>query len=104
MEENTLVMFISDNGGQELWFSKTQYDGKFMVELYDNDLNKVGTSKIDTHGEAHFSNLEMNNYYLNVLSIPEDSSEKPTLWALKKILIATDNTFFKIFAFVTVAD
>lgn len=29
MEENTLVMFISDNGGQELWFSKTQYDGKF---------------------------------------------------------------------------
>jgi len=79
--------------------SVTQYDGKFMVELYDGDLNKVGTSKIDSHGEAHFSNLEMNNYYLNVLSIPEDSSEKPILWALKKILIAKGNTFFKIFAF-----
>ena len=77
----------------------TQYDGKFMVELYDVDLNKVHTSKIDSHGEAYFSNLEMNNYYLNVLSIPKDASEKPTLWALKKILIAKDNTFFKIFAF-----
>ena len=77
----------------------TQYDGEFMVELYDVDLNKVRTSKIDSHGEAYFSNLEMNNYYLNVLSIPEYASEKPTLWALKKILIAKDNTFFKIFAF-----
>ena len=77
----------------------TQYDGRFMVELYDGDLNIVRTSKIDTHGETSFSNLEMNNYYLNVLSIPEDESEEPTLWALKKILIAKDNTFFKIFAF-----
>ena len=57
------------------------------------------TSKIDTHGEAAFSNLEMSNYYLNVLSIPEDTSEEPTLWALKKISVATGSTFFKIFAF-----
>ncbi len=70
-----------------------------MVELYDVDLNKVRTSKIDSHGEAYFSNLEMNNYCLNVLSISEDASKKPTLWALKKILIVKDNTFFKIFAF-----
>ena len=76
----------------------TQYDGKFMAELYDDDLNKVGTSKVDSHGEAYFSNLEMSNYYLNVLSIPEDS-EKPTLWALKKISVAKGSTFFKIFAF-----
>jgi len=29
MEENTLVLFFSDNGAQESWHSKTQYNGKF---------------------------------------------------------------------------
>jgi len=29
IEENTIVMFISDNGGQENWSSKTEYGGKF---------------------------------------------------------------------------
>lgn len=29
MEENTLVMFFSDNGGQKSWSSKTEYNGKF---------------------------------------------------------------------------
>jgi len=29
IEENTVVMFFSDNGGQESWHSKTQYNGKF---------------------------------------------------------------------------
>ncbi len=29
IEENTIVLFISDNGGQESWHSKTQYNGKF---------------------------------------------------------------------------
>jgi hypothetical protein len=77
----------------------TQYDGKFVVELYDGDLNKMHTSKVDYHGEVYFSNLEMGNYYLNVLNIPEDPSERPILWALKKILIGNDNSFFKIFAF-----
>ena len=79
--------------------SVTQYDGEFIAELYDSDLNLVHTLKIDRHGEVSFSNLEMSNYYLNVLSIPEDASEEPTLWALKKISVATGSTFFKIFAF-----
>ena len=29
MEENTIVLFFSDNGAQESWHSKTQYNGKF---------------------------------------------------------------------------
>ncbi|MCK5369423.1 MAG: sulfatase-like hydrolase/transferase, partial [Cyclobacteriaceae bacterium] len=29
MEENTVVIFFSDNGAQESWHSKTQYNGKF---------------------------------------------------------------------------
>ncbi len=29
MLENTVVLFVSDNGGQESWHSKTQYNGKF---------------------------------------------------------------------------
>ncbi|MBT3385413.1 MAG: sulfatase-like hydrolase/transferase [Prolixibacteraceae bacterium] len=29
VEENTIVMFLSDNGGQKSWSSKTQYNGKF---------------------------------------------------------------------------
>ncbi len=27
--ENTLIVFISDNGGQESWSSKTEYDGRY---------------------------------------------------------------------------
>lgn len=29
IEKNTLVMFLSDNGGQKSWSSKTEYNGKF---------------------------------------------------------------------------
>lgn len=29
LEENTIVLFFSDNGGQESWHSDTQYNGKF---------------------------------------------------------------------------
>jgi arylsulfatase A-like enzyme len=29
IEKNTLVMFMSDNGGQKSWSSKTEYNGKF---------------------------------------------------------------------------
>lgn len=29
IEENTVVMFLSDNGGQKSWSSKTEYGGKF---------------------------------------------------------------------------
>ncbi|MEA3477625.1 MAG: sulfatase-like hydrolase/transferase [Bacteroidota bacterium] len=29
VEENTLVLFLSDNGGQKSWYSKTQYNGRF---------------------------------------------------------------------------
>jgi arylsulfatase B len=29
IEENTIVLFFSDNGAQESWHSKTQYNGKF---------------------------------------------------------------------------
>ena len=29
MEENTVVLFFSDNGAQESWHSKNQYNGKF---------------------------------------------------------------------------
>lgn len=29
IEENTIVMFLSDNGGQKSWSSETQYGGKF---------------------------------------------------------------------------
>ncbi len=29
IENNTLVMFLSDNGGQESWMSRTEYGGKF---------------------------------------------------------------------------
>lgn len=29
LRENTLVVFMSDNGGQKSWFSKTEYDGTY---------------------------------------------------------------------------
>ncbi len=39
MAENTLILFVSDNGGQKSWYSATQYGGKFAAhDVLGNNL------------------------------------------------------------------
>ncbi len=35
IRENTLILFVSDNGGQKSWYSKTQYKGRYADKPHD---------------------------------------------------------------------
>jgi len=35
IRENTLIVFVSDNGGQKSWYSKTQYKGRYADKPHD---------------------------------------------------------------------
>ena len=50
----------------------TNYDGKFVVELFDTNNEKITEYEVTTHGEAYFSNLPVGYYFLRVLEFPED--------------------------------
>ena len=50
----------------------TNYDGKFVVELFDSNNEKITEYEVTTHGEAYFSNLPVGYYFLRVLEFPED--------------------------------
>ena len=65
---------------------------KFTIELYNND--KVTQSKVDSHGEATFSNVPVGFYFLRVL---DSSNSESKVWAIKEILIHKNMGEIKIF-------
>lgn len=70
------------------------YDGKFTVELYNNNNEKVAESRVGNHGESTFSNVPVGFYFLRVL---EESDSEPTVWAIKEIMIHNNIDEIKIY-------
>ncbi|MGA9229473.1 MAG: polysaccharide deacetylase family protein, partial [Nitrosotalea sp.] len=53
-------------------------NGEFVVELYDNNGNKISQSPVSIRGEAYFSNLKVGDYLFKVVE-ESDNSEWGTL-------------------------
>ncbi|MDH3489676.1 MAG: polysaccharide deacetylase family protein [Nitrosopumilus sp.] len=70
------------------------YDGEFAIELYNNNNDKVTQSKVDSHGEATFSNVPVGFYFLRVL---DSSNSESKVWAIKEILVHKNMGEIKIF-------
>lgn len=70
------------------------YDGKFTLELYNSDNEKVLESSFDNHGESTFSNIPVGFYFLRVL---EESDSKPIVLTTKEVLIYGNMGEIKIY-------
>ncbi|MDH5658661.1 MAG: polysaccharide deacetylase family protein [Nitrosopumilus sp.] len=70
------------------------YDGKFSVELYNNDNEKLAELKVDNHGKTEFSNVHTGVYFLRVLEHTDSGSEVITT---KEVLIYKNMGEIKIF-------
>ena len=46
----------------------TTLDGNFLVELYDTNGNKIADSKVDSRGQAYFSNLKVGDYVFRAIN------------------------------------
>jgi len=53
-------------------------NGEFVVELYDNNGNKISQSPVTTRGEAYFSNLKVGDYLFKAIQ-ESNNSEWGTL-------------------------
>lgn len=72
----------------------SQSDGEFLVELYDNANQKIATSKVNSRGEAYFSNLRVGQYEFHVLKLNDDTNKE---WANTKITITGKQGLIQIF-------
>ena len=66
-------------------------DGKFTVELYDNNGNMVSQSPVTIRGLAYFSNLKVGDYIFKVMQ------ENNTQWGTSKIIIDGSKLSFDVF-------
>ena len=59
---------VDDNITIQLYKSFGQpisnYDGRFVVELFDNNNEKIFESNVNSHGESYFSNISTDYYFL----------------------------------------
>jgi len=51
----------------------TTLDGNFLVELYDINGNKIADSKVDSRGQAYFSNLKVGDYIFRAINLSTNS-------------------------------
>ncbi|HSD04460.1 MAG TPA: hypothetical protein VLB45_01745, partial [Nitrosopumilaceae archaeon] len=59
-------------------------DGKFIVELYNGNENKVTESLVNAKGEAHFSKIKVGTYTFAVMKLENNVRQE---WNIKKITI-----------------
>ena len=69
-------------------------DGNFVVQLYDNNDNKVSESKVDFRGEAYFSNLKVGNYILRAIDLNDNNNGA---WGVANIILDGKQTSVQIF-------
>ncbi|MBI3639627.1 MAG: polysaccharide deacetylase family protein [Thaumarchaeota archaeon] len=70
----------------------TPSDGNFVVELYDNNGNKIKDSPTNSRGESYFTNLKVGDYVFRAINL-NDSSE----WGNTKITINGNQNTIQIF-------
>ena len=68
-------------------------DGHFVVQLYDNNENKVSESNVDVRGEAYFSNLKVGSYILRAIDLNDDN----VVWGITNITLDGKQTSVQIF-------
>lgn len=66
-------------------------DGKFIVELFDNNGNKISQSPVTTRGEAYFSNLKVGDYIFK--AVQENNNSE---WGTSKITLDGSKLSFDI--------
>ena len=66
-------------------------DGKFIVNLFDNNGNKISQSPVTTRGEAYFSNLKVGNYIFK--AVQENNSSE---WGTSKMTLDGSKLSFDI--------
>jgi len=91
--ENTIVIQVFKDVSQKV----KKEDGKFVVELYDSKNNKIAQSKVNSRGDAFFSNFIVDRYSIIVLKSSDEPDEEPEVWARKTTVITGDEGFIQIF-------
>lgn len=86
----TLVASIYKSSLQKI----SKSDGNFVVQLYDNNENKVSESKVDVRGEAYLSNLKVGSYILRAIDLNDDNNRT---WGVTNIILDGKQTSVKIF-------
>jgi hypothetical protein len=69
-------------------------DGEFVVQLYDNNENKIAESKVNVAGEAYFSNLKVGSYILRAIDLNDD---KNRIWGVTNVIDDGKQTTIQIF-------
>ena len=72
----------------------SQTDGNFVIQLYDNNKNKVSESKVDIRGEAYFSNLKIGSYILRAIDLNDNNN---VAWGVTNIVLDGKQTTVQIF-------
>src|SRR5438445_5204601 len=70
----------------------TTLDGNFLVELYDNNINKITDSKVDSRGQAYFSNLKVGDYIFRAINLNTNSE-----WGRSTGTVDGQQNFIQIF-------
>lgn len=88
--EPQLVVSVYQSPFQKV--SKTE--GDFTVELYDNNEEKIASTKVSSRGDAYFSNLKVGSYTLRVINLNGDKNEE---WETVNMVVDGKQSSIQIF-------
>ncbi|TLX67156.1 MAG: hypothetical protein E6L02_03785 [Thaumarchaeota archaeon] len=69
-------------------------DGNLVLQLYDNNDNKISESKVDVRGKAYFSNLKVGSYILRAIDLNGGNNR---VWGVTNIILDGKQTSVQIF-------
>ena len=69
-------------------------DGNLVLQLYDNNDNKISESKVDVRGKAYFSNLKVGSYILRAIDLNGGNNK---VWGVTNIILDGKQTSVQIF-------
>ncbi|TLX83489.1 MAG: hypothetical protein E6L00_00780 [Thaumarchaeota archaeon] len=69
-------------------------DGNLVLQLYDNNDNKISESKVDVRGKGYFSNLKVGSYILRAIDLNGGNNR---VWGVTNIILDGKQTSVQIF-------